>query len=83
MQILKKGKKELVGKVFFSCWCCECEFIADEGEWKPKSDFVTDPTTAYINCPNCGTWIRAEIDGGHKEALYKIREVEAKKGKSE
>lgn len=62
MQILNEGKKELIGKVFFKCEECECEFIADEGEW--ESYLVTSPNTAVIDCPMCGSDLRTHIDEG-------------------
>lgn len=77
MQILSEGKKELVGKVFFKCEECECEFIADEGEW--KSYQVTSPNIAVIDCPLCRSALRTHIDEGHREALYRLRELNVKK----
>lgn len=77
MQILSEGKKELIGKVFFKCEECECEFIADEGEW--ESYQVTSPNIAVIECPLCGSALRTHIDEGHREALYQLRELNVKK----
>lgn len=77
MQILSEGKKELIGKVFFKCEECECEFIADEGEW--ESYLVTSPNIAVIDCPICGNDLRTHIDEGHREALFYLRKLDAKK----
>lgn len=77
MQILNEGKRELVGKVFFKCENCECEFIANEGEWETRSNAISDPTRAFIDCPSCGKYICANIENGHKEALYRLRDKES------
>lgn len=77
MQILSEGKKELIGKVFFKCEECECEFIADQDEW--ESYQVTSPNIAVIDCPLCGRALRTHIDEGHREALFYLRKLDAKK----
>ena len=77
MQIIKDGIKENVGKIFFRCEKCTCEFIADQDEW--ESYQVTSPNIAVIECPLCGSALRTHIDEGHREALYLLRELNVKK----
>lgn len=68
MQIIKEGNKELIGKIYFRCNNCKCEFIADKGEYGTYG--CTSPNVAGIDCPCCGEPIRAYIDEGHQAALY-------------
>ena len=81
MQIIKDGIKENVGKIFFRCEKCTCEFIADQDEW--ESYQCTIPNIAYAHCPCCGEEVSAEIDNGHKEALYMIEQEKKEKEKYE
>ena len=70
MEIIKAGRKDLIGKILFKCNICQCEFIANEFEW--KSYECTSPNIAYAFCPCCERSVEAYIDIGHADAVERI-----------
>lgn len=65
MKIIKEGK--LKHPITFECLKCECEFIAEEGEYNTydsslKPMFPYDNKYAVANCPCCKNAVVKALD---------------------
>ena len=61
MKILKPGNmKKMKGVRKFKCYCCDCEFEADNTEYRVDSQYTE--TLYFIDCPCCNNLVYVSVD---------------------
>lgn len=75
MVILKLGDKCHIGKLYFVCDDCLCEFIADDSEYENNVSSVLQIINGYkAVCPMCGNTVHVNYDDARERYLKAIND---------